>query len=55
MESLHLSYREVVEVIPYRNLLIMQKDKMHEVFGTVVRKQSGKEMAARRGKKKRKK
>lgn len=27
-ESLHLSYREVLEEIPYRNLIIMQKDKL---------------------------
>lgn len=31
MENLHLSYKEVVEVIPYRNLIIMQKDKLHTV------------------------
>ena len=29
MENLHLSYKEVFETIPYRNLLIMQKDKIH--------------------------
>lgn len=28
MENLHLTYREVLEGIPYRNLVIMQKDKL---------------------------
>lgn len=37
MEVLHLSYNEVVNEIPYRNLLIMQKDKLHAVYGEVVR------------------
>lgn len=27
-ESLHLSYHEVLDEIPYRNLIIMQKDKL---------------------------
>ena len=35
MENLHLSYDEVVNVIPYRNMVIMQKDKLHTVFGNV--------------------
>ena len=49
MDILHLSYNEVVNVIPYRNLLIMQKDKMHTVYGgTKVNKTSGKDMMARR-------
>ena len=30
METLHLSYPEVVHEIPYCNLVIMQKDKLHE-------------------------
>ena len=47
MESLHMTYKEVVYKIPYRNLVIMQKDKQHEVFGDVVHYISGKEMAAR--------
>ena len=29
MEVLHLSYDEVVFKIPYRKLIIMQKDKLH--------------------------
>lgn len=36
MENLHLTYTEVVEVIPYRNLLIMQKDKLHTAMGEVL-------------------
>lgn len=35
MENLHLSYTEVVEQIPYRNLVIMQKDKLHTISGTI--------------------
>lgn len=52
MEALHLSYNEVVNVIPYRNLVIMQKDKLHVCYGTKVKKVSGKDMAARRRKNK---
>jgi len=52
MESLHLTYNEVVNEIPYRNLVIMQKDKLHVCYGTKVNKVSGKEMAARRRKNK---
>ena len=48
MDSLHLSYDEVVYKIPYRLLQLMMRDKPHEAVGTVVRKISGKEMAARR-------
>lgn len=51
MENLHLSYKEVFEIIPYRNLVIMQKDKLHEVYGELVNKVSGKELAARRNNK----
>ena len=48
MENLHLSYEEVVRKIPYRNLVLMQKDKLHEVHGTKVNRITGKEMAKRR-------
>ena len=48
MEALCLSYDEVVYKIPYRNLLIMQKDKIHPCTGIKVNKISGKDMAARR-------
>lgn len=50
MDTLHLSYTEVFEVIPYRNLLMMQRDKLHTVSGQKVRKISGKELANRRKK-----
>lgn len=48
MDILHLSYREVVYEIPYRNLVIMQKDKLRECFGEKINKVSGRELAARR-------
>ena len=48
MENLRLTYREVVEEIPYRNLVMMQKDKLHVVNGVKVNKVKGKDMAARR-------
>ncbi|EFA42884.1 hypothetical protein HMPREF0645_2634 [Hallella bergensis DSM 17361] len=51
MDSLHLTYDEVVNEIPYRNLIIMQKDKQHEVYGDMVKTISGKDMAKRRNKK----
>lgn len=44
MENLHLSYNEVVNVIPYRNMVIMQKDKLHTVFGDVTREVADAEM-----------
>lgn len=49
MEVLHLSYDEVVLKIPYRNLIIMQKDKLHMVYGERVKKTSGKDMVKRKG------
>ena len=36
MGNLHLTYIEVVEVIPYRNLIIMQKDKIRVAYGDVM-------------------
>jgi hypothetical protein len=48
MENLHLSYSEVFEAIPYRNLLVMNKDKLHMVNGEKIQKVSGKELAERR-------
>lgn len=44
MDSLHLTYDEVVNQIPYRNLIIMQKDKQHEVYGDVEREVSEEDM-----------
>lgn len=53
MENLHLSYEEVVYKIPYRNLVIMQKDKLHCVYGTKIERVSGKSMMERRKQNKR--
>lgn len=36
MENLHMTYNEVFEVIPYRNLILMQKDKLHTVYGDLL-------------------
>lgn len=48
IETLHLSYDEIVYKIPYRNLIIMQRDKLHVVYnGTKVKKASGKDMVKR--------
>lgn len=33
-ESLHLSYHEVLNEIPYRNLIIMQKDKLRTLYNS---------------------
>ena len=47
METLHLSYDEVISKIPYRNLIIMQRDKQHEALYGKVHRVSGKELAMR--------
>lgn len=44
MENLHFTYREIFEDIPYRNLLLMQKDKLRVVYGEKAKEISGKEM-----------
>lgn len=33
-ESLHLTYDEVLDKIPYRNLIIMQKDKLRTLYNS---------------------
>jgi hypothetical protein len=33
MDSLHLTYREAVDVLPYRNMVLMQRDKVHAIYG----------------------
>lgn len=43
MDGLHLTYAEVVDTIPYRNLLIMAKDKQHIATGDVYREVSEEE------------
>lgn len=44
MDNLHLTYDEVLEKIPYRHLVIMQKDKQHESLGEIEREVSDEEM-----------
>lgn len=49
MEALHLTYDEVWDKIPYRNMLVMTKDKMHSADkDDVITKTSGKEAMKRR-------
>ncbi|MGN1173163.1 MAG: hypothetical protein ACI4SO_05195 [Muribaculaceae bacterium] len=48
IEALGLSYREVVYEIPYRNLLIMSKDKSRPCYGKKVVQTTGREMMMRR-------
>ncbi len=43
METLHLSYHEVLHEIPYRVLVIMTKDKQHHVDGEVMEEVSEEE------------
>lgn len=49
MEILHLSYDEVVYKIPYRNMIIMQKDKLHMASGDVMEEISEEEFFKRKG------
>lgn len=46
MDSLHLTYAEALDAIPYRNLLLMQRDKAHVVYGTLVRRVSARDRLA---------
>lgn len=48
MENLHLTYTEVVEVIPYRNLVLMQKDKLHVVYGDKIEEVSARSLSSRK-------
>ena len=48
MENLHLSYDDVVYRIPYRNLLIMQKDKLHVVYGDKIENVTARNMCGRK-------
>ncbi|MEI3097262.1 MAG: hypothetical protein V8T33_13275 [Parabacteroides distasonis] len=50
MESLRLSYEDVVYKIPYRNLLIMQKDILHSVTGDLIVERTGRDLLNRKGK-----
>ena len=49
IDSLHLSYDEVLHRIPYRNLLIMQKDKLRIASGDVMQEVSEEEYFAMKG------
>lgn len=40
MDSLHLTYGQVVNEIPYRNLVIMSKDKARIAYEGVMREVS---------------
>ena len=44
MENLNLSYREAFEIIPYRNLIMMQQNKLHESYGETIQKVSNREL-----------
>lgn len=46
METLHLSYEQVLDGIPYRNLLIMSRDKLRVATGDVVREMNAEQEAA---------
>ena len=46
MDSLHLTYEEVVNKIPYRNLLIMSRDKLRVAYGDVMREMTADEERA---------
>jgi hypothetical protein len=52
MDNLHLSYDEVLHKIPYRNLVIMQKDKLHICYGEVMKEVSEEEYFKIKGKNK---
>lgn len=41
METLKLTYNEIVYRIPYRNLLLMQKDILHQVTGDLIIERDG--------------
>ena len=44
IENLHLSYKEVFEVIPYRNLVMMMADKQREATNGVIRNTNSNEL-----------
>ena len=48
MEGLHLTYDEVMDGIPYRNLILMQKDKVHVVYGDKIEEKTARSMMARK-------
>ena len=48
MENLHLTYNEVMDEIPYRNLIIMQRDKLHAVHGDKIQEVSARSIAGKK-------
>ena len=52
METLHLTYSQVLDEIPYRNLIIMSRDKLHVTSGEVWREMTEEEERAFISKKK---
>ena len=50
MESLKLSYHDVVYEIPYCNLLLMQKDILHAVTGDLIVERTGRDLLNRQAK-----
>lgn len=49
MENLHMTYKEVVNDLPYRTLIIMQKDKLRAVYdGEVMKEVSDEEFFKRK-------
>lgn len=51
MENLHLSLHEVMEVVPYRYMLLMARDKQRVASGTVYEEVNEEEFFKRKGKK----
>lgn len=51
VETLNLTYDDVVYKIPYRNMILMQKDILHTTTGDYYVETSGREMLKRKGKK----
>lgn len=49
MDGLHLTYQQTVYEIPYRNLVIMSKDKAHIAYGEVYRETSEEQYFAAHG------
>ena len=44
MEDLAMSYKEVFEDLPYRNLVMMQRDKRRETTGDIIKQSSSREL-----------
>lgn len=44
-----MTYKEVIDEIPYRNLIIMAKDKLHVTYGEVKEEVSDEEFFRMKG------